>query len=82
MSSKKTHPELVNPAIARFAIGKAKLRTECYTQYIVLHFRQTGNLAPGCDNRDLLAWYEQNMPDELKAITKLPARGHTRAERK
>ena len=45
------------------------MRTHVYSEYIVLHFRQTGNLAPGCDARDLLAWYEQNMPAELTAIT-------------
>ena len=68
--TKKAHPERVNPELARQAIRKAKLRTECYTQYIIAHFRNTGNLAPGCDNRDLLAWYELNMPETLKAITK------------
>lgn len=67
--AKKAHPERVNPEIARLAIGRATMRTHCYTEYIILHYRATGNLAPGCDARDLYAWYELNMPAELAQIT-------------
>lgn len=70
MSGKKLHPELVIPELAIAAMGETKRRTELYTHYIIRHFRATGRLAPGCDFRDLLAWYEQNMPDELAAVTK------------
>ena len=68
--AKKAHPERVNPNFAGVAVKKAKSPNECYSQYIILHYRHTGKLAPGCDNRDLLAWLELNMPEELKAITK------------
>lgn len=70
MGTKKTHPELVDPVLARKAMSEAKRRTELYTHYILGHFHATGSLAPGCDNRDLLAWYEHFMPDALAAITK------------
>ena len=29
-----------------------------YSQYIILRFHQTGKLAPGCDNKDLQAYYK------------------------
>ena len=65
----KAHPERVDPELARRAVGQATQRTHCYTQYIMLHYRATGNLAPGCDARDLYAWLEQNEPERLAAIT-------------
>lgn len=68
----KEYPDRVYPAMARRVMAKAKLRTHLYSDYIVAHFRATGNLAPGCDARDLMAWYEQNMPEELAAITSPP----------
>jgi len=70
MASKKEHPERVHPEMARAAIAKATQRTHVYTEYIILHYRQTGKLAPGCDACDLYAWLEQNMPAELEAITR------------
>ena len=66
----KVNTERVNPQLARAAIAKATQRAAVYSDYIILHFRSTGNLAPGCDARDLIAWYEQNMPDELDKITR------------
>ena len=70
MSSKKTHPELVIPQLADQAMSEAKVRTELYTHYIMAHYHATGKLAPGCDNKDLLAWYEDFMPVRLAAITR------------
>ena len=59
MSKTKTHPERVDPVLARRALAEeAGDRQKAYSRYIVLHFRATGDLAPGCDNRDLQAWYE------------------------
>ena len=69
MAGKKEHPERVHPGMARAAIAKATQRSHVYTEYILIHYHQTGNLAPGCDARDLLVWYEQNMPIEIEKIT-------------
>ncbi len=66
----KVHPEKVIPALARYAMSKTTERNAVYTEYIRYHWKQTGNLAPGCDARDLYAWLEKNMSDELKAITR------------
>ena len=65
----KDHPERVHPEIAWQALSVATQRTHIWTEYILLHFRSTGNLAPGCDLRDLLAWLEQNEPEKLAAKT-------------
>lgn len=69
----KLHPELVISHLAISSISEVKSRTELYTHYIIKHFRLTGKLAPGCDFKDLLAWYEINMPSELAGITKVQA---------
>lgn len=61
-SAKKARPERVDPGLARAALAhEGGNRQTAYTQYIVLHFRQTGDLAPGCDMRDLQAFYEQEV---------------------
>jgi len=70
MTGKKLHPELIYYAWARGAMAGAKVRAELFTYYIMAHYRATGNLAPGCDFRDLLAWYAVNMPAELAAVTR------------
>ena len=50
----------VIPALARQALLLAGSdRKAAYSRYIQLYFRQTGRLAPGCDNRDLQAFYEK-----------------------
>ena len=67
--AKKAHPECVHPGLARKAVGRATHRTHVYSEYIILHYQSTGNLAPGCDARDLYAWLEANAADELAAIT-------------
>jgi hypothetical protein len=36
-------------------------RQAAYSQCVVLSFRRTGRLAPGFDNADLQAWYEQHL---------------------
>jgi len=64
----KTKPERVNGGLARQVMNKATLVTHLYSDYIVATFRSTGKLAPGCDNRDLIAWYEINMPAEIAGI--------------
>ena len=49
----------VIPALARQALLLAGGdRKAAYSRYIQLYFRQTGRLAPGCDNRDLQAFYD------------------------
>lgn len=70
MAGKKTHPEKVIIQLAEQVIITAKDSHDLYSAYIRGFFRGTGKLAPGCDARDLLAWYEINMPEQLNAITK------------
>lgn len=72
--ARRLHPELVYPVIAEKAmettIANGDQRGTLFTYYIILHYRGTGKLAPGCDFRDLLAWYEANRPMELASVTK------------
>jgi thermostable 8-oxoguanine DNA glycosylase len=65
----KVHLERVNPDLAISAMSGCTQRTHLYTEYILRHYRLTGQLAPDCDARDLYAWYEVNMPVQLAAIT-------------
>jgi len=49
----------VIPALARQALLLADGdRNAAYSRYIQLYFKQTGRLAPGCDNKDLQAFYD------------------------
>ena len=49
----------VIPALARQALLLAGGdRKAAYSRYIQLYFSQTGRFAPGCDNRDLQAFYD------------------------
>ena len=65
----KPRPERVIPELARKALAEAKQRTHIWTHYILLHYRATDDLAPGCDYRDLLAWLEANELEGLAAKT-------------
>lgn len=78
--TRKTDPSRVNPTLARQALAQAEKRTHVWSQYIILHFRATGDLAPGCDAKDLYAWLEANMPQELAAITMGREKERTHAE--
>lgn len=50
----------VHPAIAKRALELANGNKQAaYSRYIQLYFRQTGKLAPGCDNKDLQAFYDK-----------------------
>lgn len=50
----------VDPAMAREAWSKANGDlNRAYSEYINLHYKKTGVLAPGCDNVDLQAWINQ-----------------------
>ncbi len=50
----------VIPSLARQALKLAGGdRKIAYSNYIKLYFSQTGRLAPGCDNKDLQAFYEK-----------------------
>ena len=51
-------------------MSETTMRPSLFTAYIMGHYHATGNLAPGCDFKDLLAWYDANMPAELAAITR------------
>jgi len=65
----KPRTERVIPDLARHAVYATNDRGKVWTEYIVSHFRSTGNLAPGCDLKDMMAWLEANEPERLAAIT-------------
>lgn len=62
----KANPERVNPQMAEWALKRAMSATAAYSEYIRSHFHATGSLAPGCDAKDLVAWYRANMPEMWK----------------
>jgi hypothetical protein len=62
MSGKKAHPERVIPQLLERAIETCKERNSLFSEYIVFHFRATGNLAPGCDARDFYVALDQRHP--------------------
>lgn len=54
----------VNSVIARQSLKNAdEDRQKAYSQYILLMYRSTGRLAPGCDAKDLQAFYDQEDED-------------------
>lgn len=74
----KPDPKKVNPGRAQAAYDAAKDRQSAYSEYIRLTFRQTGQLAPGCDAKDLIAFFDQNgmgeKPGQTKATGQKPRR--------
>ena len=82
MSGKKDHPEKVFPVLARQALAETDQRTHVWTHYILAHYHSTGNLAPGCDARDLYAWLETNEATALAAITRQSSDGAPRGARR
>lgn len=58
-------PERVHPALAErvYQENGGKGRGSAFSDYIVLHFRVTGDLAPGCDAKDFLAWWDQRVKE-------------------
>lgn len=69
----KGKPERVTPVLARAAIEQVQKQVKpsvnvLYTHYIRLNYSATGKLAPGCDARDLMAWYSIHMPEEFAAV--------------
>ena len=61
----KAHPERVIPQLVDRAIATGKDRNCLFSEYIVFHYRATGNLAPGCDARDFYA-YLDGLKQEVK----------------
>ena len=52
----------VIPILARQALELAKGdRKATFSRYIQLYFQRTGRLAPGCDNKDLQAFYDKEV---------------------
>jgi len=50
----KVHPEMARAALKN-ANGK---RNGAYSQYILLWYRSTGRLSPGCNAKDLQNFYD------------------------
>jgi hypothetical protein len=69
----KPQPNKVDGKLALDALSESKRRTEIWTHYIIAHYRATGNLAPGCDAKDLSAWIEgePGLPDWCKSKVKV-----------
>lgn len=53
--SRKPHPERVIVSLVEKALETGKERAALYSEYIRLHYRATGRLAPGCDAKDFYA---------------------------
>jgi hypothetical protein len=59
MGNKKISIDRVIPRFADEALRLAKGdRKAAYSQYIILMFKATGRAVPGCDNRELQAYYD------------------------
>ncbi len=63
----KAKPERVIPQLARTAQERAKDAQSAYSEYIRAHWQSTGNLAPGRDAKDLIAFYQANEPEKWAA---------------
>lgn len=60
MARNKGNPDKVIPSLAHEALRLARGdRKAAFSRYIQLWFQHTGKLAPGCDNQDLQAFYDQ-----------------------
>lgn len=57
MSKGNPHKINANIAIEALSICNGD-RKAAFSRYIQLMYRHTGNLAPGCDNKDLQAFYD------------------------
>jgi len=54
----------VNRNIAVVALKNAdEDRQKAYSQYIILMYRSTGRLSPGCNAKDLQAFYDKEDED-------------------
>jgi hypothetical protein len=66
----KPRPEKVIPQLLEKAIATGKERNSLWSEYIVFHYRATGNLAPGCDAKDFYVALDssasKNVEDEKK----------------
>lgn len=59
MPARKKNISRVIPRFADEALRLAKGdRKAAYSQYIILMFKATGRAVPGCDNRELQAYYD------------------------
>jgi hypothetical protein len=59
MPARKRNISRVIPKFAYEALQLAKGdRKAAYSQYIILMFKATGRPVPGCDNRELQAYYD------------------------
>jgi hypothetical protein len=50
--SGKPHPERVIVSLVEKALETGKERVALFSEYIRLHYKATGRLAPGCDAKD------------------------------
>ncbi len=58
MAKGKPKPARVIESIARKALEMEEGNVQnAWSRYIMLHFAQTHDLAPGCDMQDLVRWY-------------------------
>lgn len=39
-----------------------------YSEYIMLYYKSTGRLAPGCDAKDVIKYIKENVNDVLREV--------------
>lgn len=64
--NRKPHPERVIESLVIKALETRKERSALFGEYIKLHYRVTGNLAPGCDARDFYFVLDQIIAERQK----------------
>lgn len=55
----KKRDVIIHPGLVDRVLAMGKERNTWYSDYIVLHFRATGRLAPGCDAKDFYRWVDE-----------------------
>lgn len=57
---------VIHDRLVEKVLSLGKPRNTWYSDYIVLHYRATGNLAPGCDAKDFYAYVDKFLSEKEK----------------
>ena len=55
---------VVHTSLVEKVLSFGKPRNTWYSDYIVLHYRATGNLAPGCDAKDFYKFVDKYLEEK------------------
>lgn len=55
---------IIHTGLVERVLSYKKPRNTWYSDYIVLHYRATGNLAPGCDAKDFYAFVDKYLEEK------------------